>query len=75
MGGTIGPRRDARAILARLIYTSPAALTTPQIMARTGLSRDVVSRHLGALERAGVVGQIAGTPQRWYWRSDGEQVA
>jgi DNA-binding IscR family transcriptional regulator len=50
-------------------------LTTPQIAARTGPSRPVVAHHLGELERAGIVGRIAGKPARWYWRGDGEQVA
>ena len=70
MGSAVGPRRDARAILAWLIHRSTAMLTTPQIVARTGLSRTVVARNLGELERAGVVGRLAGTPQRWYWRAD-----
>ena len=75
MGTALGLRRDARAILARLIHGSTAMLTTSQIVARTGLSRSVVWRHLGELERAGIVGRIAGKPARWYWRGDGEQVA
>ena len=75
MGTALGLRRDARAILARLIHGSTAMLTTSQIVARTGLSRTVVVRNLGELERAGSVGRLAGKPQRWYWRGDGEQVA
>ena len=75
MGTAVGPRRDARAILLRLIHGSTAMLTVSQIVARTGLSRPVVWRHLGELEAAGTVGRLAGKPQRWYWRGDGEQVA
>ncbi len=51
MGGALVLRRAAWTILVRLIRSSATALITPQIVARTGLSRPVVTRHLAELER------------------------
>jgi predicted ArsR family transcriptional regulator len=67
--------RDIPGVLLTMLRHSPAALTTPQITARAGVSSEVARRHLGDLERAGRVGRIAGTPQRWYWRADVENAA
>jgi len=53
-----------------MLRHSPAALTTPQIVARTRLGRVAVARRLAEQEAAGAVGRSAGTPQRRYRRID-----
>ena len=73
MGTAIGMHRDKRAIIVGMLRHSSTALTTPQIVARAGLGRVAVAKELAAMEAEGVIGRIAGTPQRWYWRSDVEE--
>ena len=70
MAGSDGLGRDACAALAPLIASCPRALTTPQIVARSGFAGVAVRRHLAELEREGQIGRIAGRPQRWYWIGD-----
>lgn len=53
-----------------MLRRSSTALTTPQIVARVDLGRVAVARQLAELEDEGVIGRIAGKPQRWYWRTD-----
>jgi len=65
-GRHYGPRRDSRAAIVALLEESPTQLTTPQIMARVGLSTMPTLRHLAKLEEAGQVGKVAGKPYRWY---------
>jgi len=36
--------------------------------------RVAVARQLADLEAAGVIGRIAGKPQRWYWRTELDEV-
>ncbi len=69
-GRHLGPRRDMRGVIVGMLRHSSATLTTPQIVARTGLGRVAVARHLADLEQEGTIGRIAGKPQRWYWRTD-----
>jgi AcrR family transcriptional regulator len=75
MGGPYGRRRDVAGVLLTMLRHAPAALTTPQIVARAGISNELARRHLGDLERAGRIGRIAGKPHRWYWRADVEDAA
>ncbi len=70
MGNAIGLHRDKRAIIVGMLRGSSRALTTPQIVARAGIGRVAIARQLAALEAEGTIGRIAGTPQRWYWRTD-----
>ncbi len=65
-----GPRRDMRGVIVGMLRHSSAALTTPQIVARAGLGRVAVARYLAEMEAEGMIGRIAGKPQRWYWRTD-----
>jgi hypothetical protein len=53
-----------------VLRDSPTLLTTPQIMARIGLTKVPTRLHLTALEETGQIGKVAGTPYRWYWRAD-----
>ncbi len=70
MGRAIGISRDARGHILGMLRGSSVALTTPQIVARVGMGRVAIARHLAELETEGAIGRIAGSPQRWYWRSD-----
>ena len=70
MGNAIGLHRDKRAIIVGMLRHSSVALTTPQIVARAGIGRMAIARQLAELEAEGIVGRIAGKPQRWYWRTD-----
>ena len=69
MGNAIGLHRDKRAIIIGMLRHSSVALTTPQIVARAGVGRNAIARQLAAMEAEGIIGRIAGTPQRWYWRT------
>lgn len=73
MAHHIGLRHDTRTTIVAMLRRSSTALTTPQIVARVDLGRVAVARLLAALEAEGVIGRIAGTPQRWYWRADAEE--
>ena len=68
MGEAYRRRRDTRGVVLRMLRPAPATLTTMQIRARAGVSGESALRHLEALEAEGLVGRIAGKPQRWYRR-------
>ena len=70
MGREAGISRDVRGVIRGMVRRSSVPLTTPQIIARAGMGKAAVARHLAALEAEGAIGRIAGTPQRWYWRGD-----
>lgn len=63
-----GPRGASRAAIIALLRASPTMLTTPQIMARVGLTKIPTLLHLAALEAAGRIGKVTGRPYRWFWR-------
>lgn len=65
-----GQRQDSRAAIVTLLRDSPAMLTTPQIMARIGLTKVPTLIHLAALEEEGRIGKVVGKPYRWFWRAD-----
>ena len=69
-GGTGGPRRDARAVIAGLPRASAATLTSEQIAARAGITRPLVARTLAALEAEGKAGRRCGRPRRRYPLAD-----
>ncbi|HEY8597091.1 MAG TPA: hypothetical protein VIL85_01595 [Thermomicrobiales bacterium] len=75
MGREAGISRDVRGVIRGMVRRSSVALTTPQIITRAGMGKATVARHLAALEAEGVIGRIAGTPQRWCWRSDAGEAA
>jgi predicted ArsR family transcriptional regulator len=75
MAGRQGLSRDTRGVILTLLRHSAAALTTPQIEARTGFSHAPTVKHLAALEAAGLVGRLTGRPQRWFWRADATEDA
>ena len=53
-----------------MLRHSTAALTTPQIVARSRLGGVAIAKQFAALVAEGVIGRIVGKPQRWYWRTD-----
>jgi len=57
-GRHYGPRGESRAAILALLKDSGELLTTPQIVARVGLTKIPTLIHLAALEEAGVIGKV-----------------